>query len=105
MPWNANRGGSIELILPAFLNSLGSPVCKSTPRQGGLVKEIGAFFLFMLQNVVSLELICRHKQIIFVVSLALLLVELKQSAVVKDIQLALILSSFLCVCSPKPAAS
>lgn len=33
--------------------------------QRSLVKEIGAVFLFIFQTVVSLELICCHKQIIF----------------------------------------
>lgn len=63
----------------------------------------------MLQTVFSLELIRRHKQIIFFLFVYFFLgsplAGLKQSAVVKDILLALILSPFLCVCSSKPAAS
>ena len=101
-------GGSIEIIVPAFKQPWSFSVWV-TPPQRGLVKEIGAFFLFMLQTVVSLELIRRHKQIIFFLLyfffLGSPLPGPKQSAVVKDILLALILSSFLCVCSSKPAAS
>ena len=82
-------------------------LCASHLCQRGLVKEIGAFFLLMLQNVVSLELIYYYftSFLRFFFGTTVRSVGLKQSAVVKDILLALILSSLLCVCSPKPGAS